>query len=206
MSAGTVTQNPGPPARTTGPNNKKPFVYEEYVERKHKIQQAIEKRNKKWDLPKNFAKFQLSEDFHLSPKDLLDVLIKAIGENNKNTIKTFCPGQTPSCWLIAFDSKESKERILQSNPMILQRQISYPQTTAIHSACNSRRLFEDHNQVQSIIGANFITNEIKAFFQLCGHQSKCNICQQFGHQSKTCLLKDLRCAKCKKRGHVDSES
>ena len=64
---------------------------------------------------------------------------------------------------------------------------------------------EDHNQVQGLIGANIISNEIKAFFQLCGHQSKCNICKKFGHHSKNCPLKDLKCDKCKRRGHVESE-
>ena len=36
-------------------------------------------------------------------------------------IKTFSPGQTPNCWLIGFESKVAKERILQSNPMISNR-------------------------------------------------------------------------------------
>jgi len=241
MSAETGTQNSGFQARATDQNNKKPFVYEEYIEKKYKIQQSIERRNRKWNLPNNFAKFELPPDvLRRSSKDLLESLIKAIGDDNKKAIKTFCPGQTPSFWLIALDSKESKERILQSNHIILDnikitdanekcptpsvtcsgkfrihKLPPHIQLATIYDYLKNKikiKLFmyknllkekykdtdiengvvsfqmsysiEVHNQVQALIGANSITNEVRAFFQPYGHQSKCNICKIFGHQSR----------------------
>lgn len=261
MSAGTAAQNSGPTAQTTNLNNKKPFSYEQYVARKRGIQHALEIKSKKWNLPKNFAKFELQEKTNLSTRDLLNLVINAIGKDNESSIKSFSPGQTSSCWLIAFDSKETKERILHSSPTIMDqikivdanekcpppvvtcngkfrlhklppytqlatiedylknkikiKSFSYKniqkekyKDTNIENGIVSFQMsysLEDHSQVQALIGANFITNEIRAFFQLCGHQSKCNICKDFGHHSKNCPRKDLKCDNCKGRGHANAD-
>jgi hypothetical protein len=216
MSAGTAAQNSGPTAQTTNLNNKKPFSYEQYVARKRGIQHALEIKSKKWNLPKNFAKFELQEKTNLSTRDLLNLVINAIGKDNESSIKSFSPGQTSSCWLIAFDSKETKERILHSSPTIMDqikivdanekcpppvvtcngkfrlhklppytqlatiedylknkikiKSFSYKniqkekyKDTNIENGIVSFQMsysLEDHSQVQVLIGANFITNEL----------------------------------------------
>ena len=85
MSAGTAAQNSGPTAQTTNLNNKKPFSYEQYVARKRGIQHALEIKSKKWNLPKNFAKFELQEKTNLSTRDLLNLVINAIGKDNESS-------------------------------------------------------------------------------------------------------------------------
>lgn len=259
MSAETAAKSLGTKAQTNNPNNAKPFRYEDYVARKQRIQQTLEKKFTKWNLPDNFAKIELNESIQPSATVLLSQLIQTIGKENEKSIKSFGPGQSSSCWLIGFDSKATKERILQTNPTILNRvritdaneKISPPAVTCngkfrIHKLpphieieavdnylkknikINSFRYrniqkekykdteiengivsfqmsysIEDHNQVQALIGTNYVNKEYKIFFQLCGHQSKCNICKTFGHHSKMCPKIDLKCTKCKGRGHTE---
>jgi len=262
MSSGKAAQNTGSAAQKNNEINVKPFKYEEYVARKHRIQASLEKKNKiKWILPENFAKFELDDGFRPPARELLSHLIEAIGESNKSAIKKFSPGQTSSCWLIGFVSKAEKERILKQNPMILNRikivdaneirptppitcsgkfrihklpphtqlatvenylkenikiksfkykNIQYEKfkDTEIENGVISFQMsysLEDHSKIEALIGSNLISPVTKAFFQLCGHESKCNICKNFGHLSKNCPKKDLKCSKCNKIGHTDSE-
>jgi len=206
MSAETAAKSLGTKAQTNNPNNAKPFRYEDYVARKQRIQQTLEKKFTKWNLPDNFAKIELNESIQPSATVLLSQLIQTIGKENEKSIKSFGPGQSSSCWLIGFDSKATKERILQTNPTILNRvritdaneKISPPAVTCngkfrihklpphIEIEAVDNYSIEDHNQVQALIGTNYVNKEYKIFFQLCGHQSKCNICKTFGHHSKMC--------------------
>ena len=262
MSSGKVAHNTGPTAQKNNEINAKPFKYEEYVARKHRIQASLEKKSQiKWYLPENFAKFELDGSSRLPARELLSHLIEAIGESNKSAIKKFSPGQTSSCWLIGFVSKAEKERILKQNPTILNgikivdanearptpsitcsgkfrihklpphiqlatvenylkenikiksfkyKNIQYEKfkDTEIENGVISFQMsysLEDHSKIEALIGSNLIGAETKAYFQLCGHQSKCNICKNFGHHSKNCPKKDFKCSKCNKIGHSDSE-
>jgi len=118
MSSEKVAQITDSTAPISTPNNRTPFIYEDYVAKKYSIFKALEKKNRvNWDLPTNFAKFVL-DDQQPSTRDLLAHPIQFIGEDNKNTIKTFCPGQTASSWLIGFDSAVTKDRILKQNLMM----------------------------------------------------------------------------------------
>ncbi len=97
MSSGKVAHNTGPTAQKNNEINAKPFKYEEYVARKHRIQASLEKKSQiKWYLPENFAKFELDDGFSPPARELLSHLIEAIGERNKSAIKKFSPGQTLS--------------------------------------------------------------------------------------------------------------
>ena len=59
---------------------------------RNKIQQSIERRSRKWNLPNNFAKFELPPDiFRRSSKDLLESLIKAIGDDKKKSNQDLLP-------------------------------------------------------------------------------------------------------------------
>ena len=97
MSSGKAAQYTGRAAQINNEINVKPFKYEEYVARKHRIQASLEKKNKiKWILPENFAKFELDDGFRPTARELLSHLIEAIGESNKSAIKKFSSGQTLS--------------------------------------------------------------------------------------------------------------
>jgi hypothetical protein len=62
MSADTLAKTLGPTAQPNKTNEKKNlFKYEDYVARKLRIQSSLEKRIKKWQLPENYAKFELNK-------------------------------------------------------------------------------------------------------------------------------------------------